>query len=291
MSSRIDKNTEIPPSLQKVLTVSGLLVIALAIIASIDILITDRPYMHDILDIGYYGRYIVTILGGFGVGFLFSHLSRRRQCNKRFQKSMNPLLTAVTFSLLTYASWILLDLARLPVREMFGDLPFPWSKAVFFGLPFVTLALISLATSLAFLKGVVVSISQNWLRWLLVGVLASLQLASFISLASISSGADYSGVTFVIGIVGFITTPLAVAILAYFLLKKFMSKDVSIFTAATIGLLYQIIRDVSWEFRTNPEYEASLVFSSIVTFAAYVFAVAITFTARYAVRQKNDSKR
>lgn len=271
---------------QKILTVSGLAVILLAIITTIFTFMTIHLYAYDALSIIYYGRYVVTILGGFGIGLLFARLSLRQQHGNKIKRSIAPIYTGVYFGLLTFSLDNLLDLARLPMRALFGDPTYPWGRIIFEGLPLGALILVTLLASFMLIKGSIVSASHHWLQWIFVIIFVVQQISIISTAGFISSYTDLSPMTLLIGLLALIITPFFVSIVAFFILGNFKERVARIFTAAIIGVLYEAIMYLSWEFRTNAEYQAALVFSIIVTILTYVAAAALILFTRRAIHKK-----
>lgn len=283
MVNKTNKVIEIPFSLQKILVIAGLGVMIFTLVATLFTLFSGQIYIRDALSLSYYGRYAVTVVGGFGGGLLLAYLSSRRLSSAQASKSI-IILTGITFGLLAFSLWLILDPARLWLRELYGDPEYPWSRVLFEGLPVAALVLVSIFAFVSYLKGVVISVSKDWFQKIFIGVFLLLQVVYLSSVGYIWSGAELSASSLIIGLVGLIATPLVVAAIVFFVIGRALGTVVRVYSAAAIGLIYQLTVSVTWEFHISPNYQESLDFSSAVTLLAFLLAVALAMISRYVIR-------
>jgi len=264
---------------EKILTTAGIIVLALTAVATLFTFMTSHPFIREPIDLGYYARFVITVIGGFGVGLLFS------QFNASGKNKKVSVFTGISFGLLTYAIFLLLDYSRLPLRELFGTPDYPWGKLLFEGISIAALLIVALVAAVALYRKKAITTASNRFKWIFIGVFTLLQIAMFIANGLISTHAEVSAMTFLIGFLALITTPFAIAVITYVALKKISDTVTRLFYAAFIAQLYQVTQLVLWEFRTNPDHQATIVFSFIVGISVFVAAIALIFATHRSLRK------
>ncbi len=274
-------------NLQKIFALSGLVVLLLAIAATIfTFVMTSGPFIHDFMDISYYARYAFVILGGFSVGYLLSYFSTEKK--KRTKTSL--IFAGVSFGLLTFSLYLLLDMLRLPIRDIFGEFTYPYGKLIFAGLPVATLLIVAFIAFILFMKGVKIAATSRRFQLLFLIIFLLQQIAIFISVGFLSTDAEVSTMAIIIALVNIIATPLFISLIAYLALKVIGDTATRLFSAAAIGVIYQAATYMLWEFRTDPMYEATLIFSAVVTIATYIGAGVLIIASRHAALSARAKK-
>ena len=274
--------------LQTILVAAGLALIALAVVATVFSLLTNLRFVRDVMDVSYYARYAVTILGGFGIGSCFAYLSLGKKRDRQSLAKAAPIYTGVCFGLLTYVLYLLMDVARLPIRSMFGDLAYPWGRLLFLGLPLSALVVIAVLTLVVYLKKTSVVVYSRWFRRLFIGFFGVQQAAAIVFSGYMWIAADLSATSLLILVLQIVLAPFFVAAVAYIVLSSVKEKTHRLFAATVIGALYQAASPMLWEFRTDPSHQATLVFSIATLVAVYLGTVALILVARHAIRQKGN---
>ncbi|MFZ1301171.1 MAG: hypothetical protein WAQ27_01150 [Candidatus Microsaccharimonas sp.] len=268
-----------------VLIISGLLSLLLTMLATVFSFAANNSYIFDFIDAVYYARFIVIILGGFTVGAIFAYFSRKKQ-SKKVQKTINLTFTGLSFGLLAYSLYILYDYIRVLTQPFYGDPGYPWGKLIFEGAPLAALLTVLVLAIILHLKGRIVSASERWFEKVFVGVFIAQIAAALVSLVFILQYAEMSDMTLLIGLLNVIVSPLAIAAVAYFSFKAIKQKTTRLFVSSYIAMLYAFVQSLGWEFRTNPEYQATLIFSTVLTVVTYLGAMAVIFLYRRALLKK-----
>jgi len=264
---------------EKILVAAGIAVVILTVIATLFTFMTSHPFIREPIDLGYYARFAITVVGGFGVGLIASRFTSPGKNKKA------SLFTGLSFGLLTYAVYLLLDYSRLPLRELFGTPDYPWGKILFEGISVAALVIMAIVAAIAVARKKVVTTSSNRFKWGFVAVFTLLQIALFVANGLISSHAELSAMTLLIGLLALITTPFAIAVIAYIALKSIGDTLTRLFYSAFIAQLYQVVQLVAWEFRTNPDSSATIIFSFVVSISAFVAAIALIFATRRSLQK------
>jgi hypothetical protein len=274
MIKKQTKNTY--TQLEKILTVAGLTLVAVGCVANLYGAFTNHRFIHDPIDLMYYFRYVILLGGGFAVGYLLTK-----------KPSDHKLLAGVFYAVLAIALFWLFDLARFSLQNLFGyAAPYPWGKIMFEGMP-----VLSVIAAL-----LVAYFSQYKTNRSDVSTFTKVALiTSFIAyqVYILANGAYYlitGGVTYTPNmpiwlIVGsYLLTPLVIAIVAYLLLNNIQKRFDRLVYAALIGTFYSTLTFVLWEFRTEALYEATNIFSSVVTALTVLFAGVLIWRARKAIK-------
>jgi RsiW-degrading membrane proteinase PrsW (M82 family) len=87
-----------------------------------------------------------------------------------------------------------------------------------------------------------------------------------------------------IALLGLLTTPLVIAAIVYALLGNIKSVLARAFYSSVIGAIYAAATPVIWEFRTNAESHATMVFGIVATITTLAAIVILTWLARRTVR-------
>jgi len=264
--------------LEKILTLAGLILIAVGCIANLYGAFTNIRFIHDPIDFIYYFRYVILLGGGFAAGYLFA---------KKKSTQYSQLFMGVSYAVLAMTLCWVFDLARVSLENLIGYLSFPWGKMVFMGIP-----LLSVIASLiiAYFSQYKRSSRSDLSTFAKVGIILSFTVYQTYTLATgiyflVAGTATYDPNTPVwLMVGGYLLTPLAIAIISYLLLNHINKQLDRLFYAAFIGAFYSILTFVLWEFRTDASYEATNVFSSIVTALTVFLTAILLWRARKAIK-------
>jgi hypothetical protein len=278
MIKKQTKNTY--AKLEKVLTIAGLSLILIGCLANLYSAFTNQRFIYDLIDPIYYFRYIILLGGGFAIGYLITKKSSQRT-------RYNRLYLGVIYAVLTMALFGLFDVARVPLQSLFGyDPAYPWGKILFMGMPLLAIiaALIiayftqhkaNRSDPSAFAK---IAIALCFIAYQ-VYMLAS---GAYYLITGAATYAPNMPVWLIVG--SYLVTPLAIALVSYFVLFNMKIRSDRIFYAALIGTLYGTLTFVLWEFRTDASAEATNIFSGIVTIMTLLFASILLWRSRLATK-------
>jgi len=260
------------PRLEKTLTIAGTILIFITIIATLFSAWNNRGFVYEPLDVVYYLRYLLILCGGYFIGYIV-----------RTHKSKKPhnlfSFDGVLYSLLAILIFFLLDLIRIPLRNFFGFLPYPWEKIIFEGAPLITLAVVAVI-AIIFKKCAFLKKSNHKFEWLFIILFIIQQIGMYIYPISISILPQLSlGFLWTIALC-IINTPLAVAIVTYLLLGNIKESLNRVFYSSIVGTMYGALYLIVWEFRTNPMADATEIFSYIATISVLVLTAILIWRAR-----------
>lgn len=265
--------------LEKILTIAGLTLIIVGCIANLYGAYSNLRFIHDPIDLIYYFRYLILLGGGFAVGYLFAKKSTNH-------KQYNKLFWGVFYAVLAMALYWLFDLARVGFQNSFGYPSYPWGRIIFDGIPLLS---VIAALSVAYVSQYKSNRSDLSTFAKIVIILSFIVYQVYI-LASgayflITGTATYDPNMPTWLIIGsYLITPLVIAIVSYALLNNIKKRFDRLFYAVFIGTFYSAFTFVLWEFRTDASYEATNIFSSIVTALTILFAGVLLWRARKAVK-------
>jgi len=274
-------------NLQGVLTAAGWAVTALAVAVTLFLLLTNLPFVRDAMDISYYARYAVMVLGGLGVGYLFARLSLDKK-REQSRTKIAPVYTGICFGLLTLTLCQFLDFTQEPMRALFGDLTYPWGRLFFLGRPLGALIIVALLASIVYAKGVAVSAHSRWLKRLFICIFGVQQFVTIVFSGYIWRTADISVTSLLIFLLQITLAPFFIAVVAYVVLGGIKEKIDRLFAATIIGALYQATLMMLVQFRTDASLRTSLVFSIASLIVAYVCVAVLIFAARSVIRREKN---
>lgn len=258
--------------LEKVLTFAGLGIIALGFIANMFGAFSNIRFVGDIFDVIYYFRYVLLLVGGLAIGFLFT---KKSAISSRW-------LNGVVYAVFAITLYMVLDIIRVVLQNSVGFFPFPWGKVIFEGEPLIPLVILVLAAfTLRFkLKRPIVN------TFVKVSIITSLVLYQVYILLdnlyylSKNIGEYDSSVPVWLAVSEYLTTPLVVAFIAYLVLGKIKKTLDRIFFSVLIAAFYSILMLVLWEFRIDPSSGATYVFGNIVTGLSLLFVGVLLWRAQ-----------
>lgn len=262
--------------LNKTLTIAGIMLIFLAITASLFSVWHNRGFVYEPLDAVYYLRYLLILCGGYFIGYFFrTHQSK---------KSHNLFLfDGVLYSLLAILVFFSLDLIRAPFHNLFGFLPYPWEKILFEGSPLITLATVAII-AIIIRKYTSVKKSDRVFKWLLILLFIIQQISMCFYPMIISVIPNFSFALLWTIILGMISTPISIAIVTYLLLGNIKESLNRAFFSSLIGTIYFTSYLLIWEFSTNPMAEATEIFGFITTISLLALIVALIWRVRKTVQ-------
>lgn len=250
--------------IEKVLLFAGLTLIVVGCIANVYSTYANMRFINDPIDSLYYLRYFVLLGGGFLAGYLLTRASTDRR-----------LFNGATYAVLATALYLLLDQLRVFPADFTTSLPFPWGKAVFFGMPLVGLMIaltFAVVSRLRMSSPAIGTVTQ----WTLIVAFVMYQAILLFTIVDASN--LISSLWFILA------SPLVVASLTYVLLKKLPSQLSKLFYSAFIGTFYYTFVMVLWEFRTDSSAEATTLFSTIALIMTLIFTAVLVWRARKAIK-------
>jgi hypothetical protein len=257
--------------LEKVLTTAGVILLGVTLIATVFGLWQNYRFISDGIDVVYYNRYLLILGGGFLVGYLVSRMK---------QPKAPPSFSGVVYSLFAYIIFNLLDMLRTLMANPIGTLDFPWGKIIFEGLPILVVAIVLIFALFLIRKA---SDTHRTLHWVVVLAFIVQQVSSLVLILALYGSVGSDGPLWA-NLLTIITTPLFVAVISYLLLGRVKGFLGRAFYASLIGTFFGAISLVVWEFRTNPEADATQIFSVAVFIAVIVFTALVIWRARRAIR-------
>lgn len=263
------KNKDKYHHLEKTLTVAGVILILLAIVATLFSAWNNRRFVYEPLDVIYYIRYLLILCGGYFIGYM---------CQSKKPRNLFAF-DGVSYSLLAIITFFSLDFIRIPIRNLFGFLPYPWEKILFEGSPIITLAIIAVI-AIIFNKYTPVKKSKHIFQWLFIILFIFQQVGMYVYPASISAFPQLSLVFLLTMLLGVIISPLSVAIVSYLLLGNVKESLNRAFFSSAIGTIYGTTYIIMWEFSTNPMAEATNIFSYVATISALALTATLIWRAR-----------
>lgn len=281
MDKKINKKSQKKSfSLEKIFAISGILLVAFTAIATLFTLATSQVFIRDALDVAYYARFATTIIGGFTIGLLLAYFGQKRK-----NRTANGIvLTGLYYGLITFSLYLLADYVRIPLSNLFPAPGYPWGKIIFQGLPLAVLILTALLAAINLLRNHVQPWTDKVFQWLFIGLFVIPQISLVFSFGFTSPNDIPVGTALIMGALGILTTPLAVAVLAYIALHPISNHLNRLFLSSVIGTLFGTVMYISWEFRLSPEYSSTILFGIISTVLSYVAASLLLFFARRSVK-------
>ena len=262
--------------LEKTLTLAGLTLILVGVIANLFSAYVNRGFIHAPIDFLYYFRYIILLGGGFAVGYLLTNKAAR-------STHYNRLFIGVGYAVLAMTIYWLFDVARVGLQGPVGHLTYPWANIVFMCEPVLAVVTVLILATFSQRKSV-----RSGLNTL---TKVALVIAFIVyQVYTLASGAYYiligtaqpDPLWLTIG--GYFITPIVIAIVSYALLNGVKRRFDRFFYAALIGAFYSCLTSVLWEFRTDPSNTATNVFGSVVAILTLLFVGVLLWRARKAVK-------
>ncbi len=263
-------------ALEKVLAIAGLALVILGCIANLYGALANQRFMNHPGEFIYYYRYIILLGGGLVVGAVFAR--NTSMWAKLYQGSV--------YAVLAMAIYLLFDLVRLVLRAGFGEFSYISGMLLFLGAPVLALVSVLIVAYFAqyrygrpslgaFSKGAIISL------FLLTQIYVQAN-AIYYRFAGIS---EYSPqVPVWLTFAYYLTIPLVIALVAYFLLPKVTSRFDRLFFSSLIGSLYSIFLLVVWEFHKDTSAAATTNFGYAMAVLSLVYAGVIIWRSRLAVR-------
>lgn len=257
------------PHLEKTLTVAGVMLIFFAITATLFSAWNNRGFVYEPLDIVYYLRYLLILCGGYFIGYMLQSKKPRDLF----------VFNGVSYSLFAILTFFSLDFIRIPLRNLFGILPYPWEKIMFEGSPLIALAVVAVI-AIILEKYTSAKKSNHIFKWLFIILFIIQQIGMFIYPASISILPQFSLVLLWTILLGIIITPLFIAIVAYLLLGNIKESLSRVFFSSIIGAIYGAAYIVAWEFSINPMAEATNIFGYVAAISVLALTAVLIWRAR-----------
>lgn len=264
----MEKQISLYPSFEKIILLAGHLIVLLALAASTFNVIHNIRFIYEPMDVLYYARHFVVIGLGFVIGYLLSSYNHMPPTHE------TKVRNGMQFMLLSYVLYTLFEILQVFMNDAFAGINYPWSRLLFVGLPvfaLMTALVIHLVTfrwreyshqiaSPSFIVVVVLFIATQIL-WLIdrINILASDEVV-WMTLLNAA------------------THPIVVTVVALAVFRRVTSFTERLSYAVAVGLLYMITYSAIWEFRTNPDAEATNMFQ-LATTTVLVAGLALFFAA------------
>lgn len=256
------------PKLDKTLALAGLAVIIIGCLANIYSAVVNQRFIHEFIDIGYYYQSIILLGGGFLAGYFLHKKSAKPRRHDR-------IYLGVLYTLLAIALSSILSVIGFALQNAFGQPPYPWSKVVFMGVPILALGAAAVVAYLAQYKP---SYSQpsRFTKIILVLSFIAYELYTLIlgTYHVISGVATYEPGASILSVAAdYALMPLAIAFVAYLLLRKMKKVFDKLFYAALVGMLYSTFMIGLWHYATNVPHEHMDVVFGAMRVVSLLFVV------------------
>jgi len=263
--------------LERVLAIAGLAVIFLAVITTLFGAWNNRRFILEPLDIIYYYRYLVLLGSGFIIGYVLLHLKKPKM------HLNSSIFISIVYGLLAFIIFNLLDVLRVIWVNPITALPYayPWGKIFFLGSPIIALLILFVVALIVTRK---TSATNRILSWIVFLAFIAQQASLVIFAMANASHAVSVYDSLWVMLLSIITTPLFIAAISYALLGNVKDILDRAFYSSIIGTICAVVSIVVWEFRTNPEANATEVFGIIVTICTFASMAILVWFARRAVR-------
>lgn len=264
----MEKQISLYPSFEKIILLAGHLIVLLALAASAFSVIHNIRFVYDPFDVINYAKHFVLIGLGFVLGYLLSGYGPVAPTNETKVRS------GLQFALLSYVLFVLLDITRVFANNSLLGIGYPWGKIIFTGLPIFALML-ALVIHLLTLKWRAHShqiASPSFI--VVIGLFIATQILWLIDRINILASDEVVWMT----LLNAATHPIVVTVVALAVFRRVTSFTERLSYAVAVGLLYMITYSAIWEFRTNPDAEATNMFQ-LATTAALVAGLALFFAA------------
>lgn len=257
-------------AVEKTFTAAGLVLIAVGCLANLYGAYVNQRFIYDpFIDPLYYFRYVILLLGGFAAGYCLSKKSSSKHGGSF--RLYNGIFYAVFAAVLFFA----FDISRILIRNLFGDLGFPWEKIIFEGLSLFALLVTLVIAYFTQYRQKNPSL-HNVSKKIFVVLFIAYELYTLAT--NVSSYASETSAVMVI--TSYLITPLVIAIISYLFLSNKKPFE-RLFYASFIGAIYSILIAVSWEFRVDASIDSTIIFSVIAT----CIALAVTGFLLWRVRR------
>lgn len=261
--------------LEKMFTVAGLGLIIIGCVANIYGAVTNVRFIYEPIDLAYYYRFVILLAGGFAIGYLLTKKSVSSKC-----------FAGVNYAILAIALSWLADAVRSTVPELWANLPYPFGKIMFFGMPLLAILITLLVAYFSQYKYKRSEVSKVTKMLIIVAFVIS-QLHFLVrSIYYLLDGTAIldPNMSFWYIVGSYLTTPIVVAGLSYLSLGTIKKRFDRLFYAVLIGAIYSILSLVLWEFRTDASSEATNIFGSIVALLTLIVAGILIWKARTATK-------
>jgi len=260
------KNIKLSSNIEtdKIIVFAGILLLILAIVASVFSLFNNNRFIHDPLSLVYYFRYATIIVGGFLIGFFLQKSKKLRF------KSVEPFFSGVSYSLLAFNVYMLFDTLRVTAQNLTGETSFIYSRFIFELMPVI--AVIAVLLFALYLRNREDNIVKNRIFiWSLPIILASSFFISYIQLFFIPN-VDFK----MLLVPAIITEPIFISTFIYFALVSIKPIMIRMLYALSAGTLYYLLILLLWEFNTDAYIESVNKFDILVRVITISFVVIFT---------------
>ena len=246
---------------EKIVMFAGIALIVMGCIANLYSIYINQRFIYDpVFNPIYYLKYLFLLAGSFVAGYFLTKGSNN-------SKKHDRLLNGVGYAFLAFMLYLLLDIIRLFIRNIFGTLPYPWEKIMFEGAPLVVLIITILIAYILQYRPKQSDFSMV-AKWIFIVAFLAYQVyypgtELYTLITSHASNDSYvTPFWFVVG--SNLTNPLLIALITYLLLSNVKDTFQRLFYSAFVGSFSSIFMLVIWEFQTNPSLEATNIFEAIV---------------------------
>lgn len=260
--------------LEKILAITGLLVIIIGCVANIYGVYNNLRFINDsTLTFLYYSRYVLLLGGGFALGYLIT------------KKRENKLFAAVFYATLTLALSLLIDIVRIVlftlggISDLLGDM-------LFFGAPILSLVAAMIVATLSHIRKDRDILNRLTKTTLIAAffIYELFMLATSVYFHVAKDALHDTSVPTLVLVGSLLTLPLVIALVSYLLLNKIKTRIDRLFYATFIATLYAALTIVLWELRTDASADATYIFNAAVSVVTLVFAGVLLWLTRKALK-------
>nr|AIA16557.1 Unknown Function [uncultured bacterium] len=263
-------------SLEKTLTVAGLALVVLGVVASAYSLYVNARFVHEPLDLGYYLRNFIMLAGGFATGYFLTK-GQTNKHNRAFRGVVYAALSVVLFGLLDQIRAVFLF-------DLMMNHPYGWYS--FMLMPYTALILAVLVSlhSRFFSKSGLTKLAKGLFVFSFLAVeLYYWGQGLYLQITHpVSTGTPGMPVWF--DFVAYFADPLVVAAIAFLCLTRVKRPFARLFYASLIGVFVTMFTMSAWEFRIDPSNDATNVFQIVVTLLTIVLGAGLIWKTRKSVK-------
>lgn len=282
MSQKENKNaTASIQRISKPLFITAIAGAVLTLAATISSFVLNSQFLGQPASFLYYAQYSILFFGSFGVGYGLAKASAKKK-----NEDTNPIATGVIFALISFLFFYLVDASRLVLFPLLDTLPFPVPAILFNSQAIIAVALVTLFGLASLLKGKIVSVHTSWVRALLIAAFVVYQIVQLIAGAAIFSHAEFVGFDFFLMLLGLLISPLTIALITYFYIRKKTTKNIAAMIGVIGGTVYAAVTQLGWEFRQDPGEQSTFVFGYVVTIAALIAAATLVVAIRHSLSKR-----
>lgn len=277
------KHTSSPRSIDKTLTIAGIVLVVFCSIASLFYTYHNRSFLYEPSSLIYYLNYLIILGGGFVAGCLLAGKGSRGA--RLFIGSIYALIASSVYSLV--------DALRLLIRPLLDSTPgvfgFPGTLEglIFIYTPLIALACTILLALLFQFRSKKAELTRaSKMTLLLTFFVAQLYNVGYlVYLTSTSPAASDASYPFWFDIVSVLINPLFIALVAFLVFGRVKSLFQRLFYAASVASIMSAFSYAIWNFRIDPTLDATNNFQIF----AYALIALLTSFLIWTIRRNAKS--